>query len=260
MNPNVAKVLSFVPVSPVDCVWFDITDSQGFYDLYSDWRDETKEYEITEDIEDMPLPFDDMGIVMTLDNQKGVPFPFVVSRKGNTLSVKTYMPKFNTHVNEAIFTDKVKNSYRVEINPEFRNKFKHVPDMFTAKAYDELFRPVMTMLTLLSYGIPNKGVEVIGYRTTPSSSNEKRIRKGKQPLFDWKTIALSPSPVSSERVSLGGTHSSPRPHDRRGHQRRYKSGKVVYVKSTTINRHKIPTEGFIHHDYKVKESANGIQK
>lgn len=253
MNPNVAKVLSFLPVSPVDCVWFDVTDSQGFYEMYSDWRNETKEYEITEDIEDLPLPFDDMGVVMMLENQPNLPFPFVISRKGNTLSVKTYMSKFKTHVNEAIFTDNLNNPYKVEINRDFRNMFKHMPQAFTRESYDGLFKPLMATLTLLMYGIPNKGVEVIGYRTTPSGSNEKRIRKGKQPLFDWKTITLNPIPVSGEGVSFGGTHSSPRPHDRRGHQRRYKNGRVVYVKPTTINRHKIPTEGFIHHDYTIKE-------
>lgn len=76
--------------------------------------------------------------------------------------------------------------------------------------------------------------------------NKKRIKKGKRPFFDWTTIEVKPKAAS---VDLGGTHASPKPHMRRGHVRRLKSGKIVVVKSMIINKHKMPEEGFVFHDY-----------
>jgi hypothetical protein len=57
---------------------------------------------------------------------------------------------------------------------------------------------------------------VHGYRPTKRSNHAKRIRQGKKPLFDWHTVVLEPRSVK-ESEALGGTHSSPRQHDVRGH-------------------------------------------
>lgn len=38
------------------------------------------------------------------------------------------------------------------------------------------------------------------------------------------------------KVSLGGHHASPREHIRRGYWRHYKSGKTVWIESTTVNK------------------------
>lgn len=72
------------------------------------------------------------------------------------------------------------------------------------------------------------------------------VKKNKRPFFDWTTIEVKPTAPAQ---SLGGTHASPKPHMRRGHVRRLKSGKIVTIKSMIINKHKMPEEGFVFHDY-----------
>lgn len=58
--------------------------------------------------------------------------------------------------------------------------------------------------------------------------NSKRAAKGLGPvLFDWHTVTIEPPKPKAQ--SQGGTHASPRLHDRRGHWRRYPSGKVGWV-------------------------------
>lgn len=88
------------------------------------------------------------------------------------------------------------------------------------------------------------------YRATarPSFINSKRKAKGKPPaLFDWRTVVIAPPP---EPVPpKGGTHASPRLHDRRGHWRNHPSGKQVWVKACKVGD---AAKGVIFKDYEVK--------
>lgn len=77
--------------------------------------------------------------------------------------------------------------------------------------------------------------------------NRKRIAKGKKPLYDWRTVIVSPK--KSQAESLGGTHASPRLHDRRGHLRKYKSGKTGWVKACKVGNAAL---GTVFHDYEVR--------
>lgn len=98
--------------------------------------------------------------------------------------------------------------------------------------------------------------EVTGYQPTRRKNHEKRIRQGKVPLFDWKTVTIQPT--KSKREHLGGTHASPRLHDRRGHWRvMKKSQKRVWVRDCKVGN---ASNGIVFHDYKVinpqKENPN----
>lgn len=88
------------------------------------------------------------------------------------------------------------------------------------------------------------------YIPTPKANsliNKKRIAKGKPPLqFEWRTVVIEPKRAQS--VSKGGTHAPPRLHTRRGHYRKYKSGKRVWIRDCMVGD---PTKGFVKHDYKV---------
>jgi len=77
--------------------------------------------------------------------------------------------------------------------------------------------------------------------------NRRRIAKGKKPLYDWRTVIVSPK--KSQSASLGGTHASPRLHDRRGHLRKYKSGKTGWVKACKVGNAAL---GTVFHDYEVR--------
>ena len=79
--------------------------------------------------------------------------------------------------------------------------------------------------------------------------NTARAKKGKGPLkFAWHTVTIAPRPGPNEQK--GGTHTSPRLHDRRGHWRNYASGKKGWVKECKVGS---PSKGIVFKDYKIKE-------
>lgn len=78
-------------------------------------------------------------------------------------------------------------------------------------------------------------------------TNRKRAAKGKPPLFDWHTVKIEHKAAQSQR--LGGTHASPRLHDRRGHWRTYANGKRGWVKPCKVGD---PSKGVVFKDYEVR--------
>ena len=90
-----------------------------------------------------------------------------------------------------------------------------------------------------------------GYRATPKNTfiNKKRKAKGKPAIsFDWTTVEIGPK--QEKTVSQGGTHASPRLHDRRGHWRNL-SGKQIWVRSCKVGDASL---GVVFHDYKLLEA------
>ena len=71
---------------------------------------------------------------------------------------------------------------------------------------------------------------------------EKVIKDGKEVI----------EPTAPRQEAKGGTHASPRQHDRRGHLRRLKSGKNVWVKPHKVGD---PSKGVVFHDYRILEAA-----
>lgn len=79
-------------------------------------------------------------------------------------------------------------------------------------------------------------------------TNKRLKQKGKPLHYEWKTVIIEPS--KPKRESLGGSHASPRLHDRRGHWRfMKKSGKKVWVKQCKVGD---PSKGMVLHEYKFR--------
>jgi hypothetical protein len=81
-------------------------------------------------------------------------------------------------------------------------------------------------------------------------TNKRKIQQGKKPLYEWRTVVIEPS--QAKRPHQGGTHASPRLHDRRGHIRRLKSGKNVWVRPCKVGDVNL---GTVFHDYKIEMAA-----
>jgi hypothetical protein len=77
--------------------------------------------------------------------------------------------------------------------------------------------------------------------------NQRRIEKGKPPKYTWHTLVVGFEAVVRE--NRGGSHASPRHHDRRGHQRRLRNGKTVWVKACKVGD---PSKGAVFKDYAVR--------
>lgn len=79
-------------------------------------------------------------------------------------------------------------------------------------------------------------------------TNQRKIAAGKQPSYDWRTVVIDGKSIKCEHK--GGTHASPRLHDRRGHLRRLPDGRIVWVRPCKVGD---ASKGIVFHDYQVKE-------
>lgn len=77
-------------------------------------------------------------------------------------------------------------------------------------------------------------------------TNRRKIAAGKIPAYGWHTVKITP--VQSKAEPHGGTHASPRLHDRRGHLRRLRSGKNTWVRPCKVGD---ATLGTVFHDYQI---------
>ena len=102
-----------------------------------------------------------------------------------------------------------------------------------------------------------KAANPTGYRATEkanSITNKRRAAKGKAPLiYDWHTVVIEPAKPSGE--CLGGTHASPRQHERRGHWRTCANGKRVWVRHCTVGD---ASRGTVFKDYKVSDGGTAM--
>ena len=93
------------------------------------------------------------------------------------------------------------------------------------------------------------------YKPLPRKSfiNSKRKAKGLGPvLFDWHTVTIEPQAPKAE--SKGGTHATPRLHDRRGHWRTYPSGKRGWVRDCKVGD---ASKGAVFKDYRIGTHKEG---
>ena len=84
----------------------------------------------------------------------------------------------------------------------------------------------------------------------PTFTNQRKIAEGKKPTYDWRTVVIDGKAIKREHK--GGTHASPRLHDRRGHSRRLPDGRIVWVRPCKVGD---ASKGVVFKDYQVKEQA-----
>ena len=85
----------------------------------------------------------------------------------------------------------------------------------------------------------------------PAALNKKRAKAGKFPLLSYKTLVVVVDEARTTSQPMGGTHSSPRVHLRRGHIRRLGSGRRVWVQSCVVGS----KHGMVLKDYRVTTKA-----
>lgn len=105
---------------------------------------------------------------------------------------------------------------------------------------------LMLSLVAMWFSSMDTGCETYKPEVAKTFTNQRKIAQGKIPTYDWKTVFIKASPERLE--NQGGTHASPRLHDRRGHLRRLRNGKNVWVKAHKVGRAEL---GSVFHDYQV---------
>ncbi len=110
------------------------------------------------------------------------------------------------------------------------------------------YMPVMAIVSTFLRGLSGPTTAHVP-TARKSLINSKRAAKGKGPvLFDWHTVNVGP--VTQKMPYQGGTHASPRLHDRRGHWRTYKAtGRRVWVRDCKVGD---ASKGVVFKDYQVE--------
>ena len=109
--------------------------------------------------------------------------------------------------------------------------------------HDLLLRDVMVAFHLLRVESMTRMATV----ADPAKAH-KRLNQGKPAGFEWKEVVITPKVIEVQPYQ-GGTHASPRQHERRGHWRHLRTGKRVWVKNCLVGD---PARGIIKHDYRVE--------
>lgn len=100
----------------------------------------------------------------------------------------------------------------------------------------------LSLITMLSFS--NVGTTDIA---PPSAINKKRARKNKEPFYTYKLLTIRKH--GNIKHAVGGGHSSPRLHWRRGHVRKLHSGKATFVRAHMVGD---ANKGRIDKDYLIE--------
>lgn len=112
-------------------------------------------------------------------------------------------------------------------------------------------RPVFRMVCAVLLKLAEQSQTAYKPIPTDSFINRKRAAKGKSPIsFDWHTVEIGPK--QAKNAPQGGTHASPRLHDRRGHWRTCRTGKQVWVKACKVGD---ASRGVVFKDYRLSEAV-----
>jgi hypothetical protein len=240
--------------------WFDLSD------VGPDYQTELMEYAAEIgwwgqrfSLDDIPLPSNDLAIVF---EHPSLSQDFIFTYK--KLAKVNFEGFDHTYEGPAMFAylhhapDPVPVAVICnDINPR-TGKYLHLRSdlhrSFEAsgnfsRMYDTMTQEISSPFVALSL-LNRKAVvsesTLTAYRGEEKSSfiNKKRRAKNKPPIYNWSTVELKPSAPRKEHQ--GGTHASPARHERRGHFRKYPSGKVAWVRPTWVGSIE---HGMTVHDY-----------
>lgn len=216
-------------------------------------------------------PFENMAVVVGFDkigtiNDSAMLFTFDC-RDSFLYEAKMWSPHKGSSVNVMTIHFKAKPEQFKDVPPataEHNPKGKSVdqlvlvsitpslPDAAKKGLVDSII-PIMKLLALYipcaSAGLM-QGERLDYYRPSNMGNNEKRKKKGKSALYEWKTVTLELKRPELPSAPKGGTHASPRLHQRRGHWVTSKLGKRFWRSEAVVGK---AENGMLFHDYKTTE-------
>jgi hypothetical protein len=270
MTPAVRACAARATFDSASYKWFDLTQFKGI--TYEEVKEITERPEHLRPYVDLnganfPLPFEQIAVVDTYEPydqflqdewfKKRAEFgnlPITLStfvRKQNAVIYTAHMFGVKRPPCNMVFSDTMwKGKALLDADfyaREFYAEHKRQPtasDREGIVRFEGLRFAYYTMrLLALVYGSD----EIKAHIPKATFTSVRQMAKGKPRAYNWSTVEIKPyrrEPAPPQ----GGTHASPTPHERRGHVRRLKSGKVVTVRSSVVNKHKIPQQGITYHD------------
>lgn len=213
---------------------------------------------------DVPMPFEMVGLVAThmAGTPKETKMAFTYHRSDNDMQVIMRHPSrrqlFMTQKGD--ISEKINTATKPIADKDFwydgdiLESAMKTPTLNGRKEADvvtEYIDLARVMYAILLYKLSEKKQVVRVYTPIPNPANDKRIRKGKKPIFEWKVIDVTAKHVLPENSApTGKTHASPRRHVRRGHQRKLPNGTTIWIKQMMVGKIEF---GYIHHSYTTGE-------
>ena len=276
MNEDIKFYMSQSNLSPVDYTWMDLSEYHVTEEIWDKALDVIGKLNF-KDIKEHPLPFERTAVVTespisifltkdgkaieristNTDKSKSL---ITIVREGDllTYTLHFYMGKSNTPAVVGVITDRPvyeNGIQKKEMHFKYENQFKHL--LASNRIEDDVAHKIFavhcieTLRKLYSLTVKPDPIALICRPYGDIALNAKRRKKGKTQFWEWKTIEIKSTRILPS-APQGGTHASPKPHERMGHWRAYKSGKRIFIKPHIVNKHKIPEEGYIFHDYTTK--------
>jgi hypothetical protein len=259
MTPNILEVLKWQPKLR-EFIWFDIgelTDLRHI-EVTDTMRKQNEEGVLCLPLysehmpEDLPMPFDMFGIVMNTITRKPVMVAATFQREGNDLQVVFWRETGALLEMRQIGAKSAKRDGTPDLvyDGNLMDAIKKSPKYTGSNDADiinSFAENAREMYLLLMMDVLERKKTVPAYRPLSHPSNDKRIRKGKKPIFEWKVIDITAKHVMPENSApTGRKQASPRRHVRRGHQRTLANGKKIWIKQMMVGKIEF---GYIHHSY-----------
>lgn len=253
VNPRVAKAASFVAFDAADYTWVDLT---GVTD--KDFPDSEMTQHLSDlasfQIEEMPMMFEKVAMIPPHGYGGGTECAVTIERQGGTMLVSLWsdgtVSAFDARVtNHPTINNEL--SVSAEVEPQvMKDLIKQLGSKETVS--NRIARNAARYIAFLYATTVVKPAVVESYACPRNPANEKRRRKGKVPLYEWKTIVIDPSEVKRVRDSVKAhkEREKCREHEVRGHWAvRKKSGKRYWVRS---HKRGDPSRGTVFHDYQLE--------
>jgi hypothetical protein len=215
MTPLIAEMIAPISDKADEWTWFDIDGV---------WRSSIDEYVEKETFKGLlnPLPFRRCAIVA--ENKYNEKFSLLVS-EAKAINVPSPLKEGQRVLAVAGFklgTDK--KAYALPLfsfdpftyNEDRKRMSIHFDNPEYGKNENIVVGARYALMTISFWLELLNEEKMTVYTPTKKANHAKRIRQGKKPLFDWHTVVLEPR-SAQQSEALGGTHSSPRLHDVRGH-------------------------------------------
>lgn len=220
MTPLIREIASIDEELALACIWFDIGSLQRFEFAWSD-------------LLGLNLPFGRCAIVGR--DRKSDKFLVVAEQEEeNTILLTAWALLVDRYTRTPMFAVVTQEGGCQIANVDGEDEITK-----------EHAAPIVGILAEFLHRIDPQG-----HRATakPNSlTNKRRAEKGKPPLvYDWYTVKIEPPQKRSE--PRGGTHSSPRQHERRGHWRTLPGGNRVWVRNCVVGN---AAMGTVFKDYKA---------
>lgn len=231
MTPLIREMVSINPEASTDYMWFDATEVANNPAVHP-----------TDETLSLPMPFPLCAVALGLDDGEKV-LLLVQDRLGaRGITGWTFrgkearqIPSFVYDIDEPLDADGTLQVKKIEGEDR----------QLTHKVVQSTVNILCGYLLAIHSPTPLPGYTPVDKQ---KFSNKKRIAKGKAPIYEWHTVVIEPPKPKVE--PKGGTHASPRLHDRRGHWRTCKDGvRKVWVRACKVGN---AAKGTVFKDYKWK--------